>query len=177
MFPTAPRLTFSIRNNGHTETLSWGGGGHDEATFHARVNGVRVFTAPGQPFTFSLQEGKQPFLVLPRPAFQLEPVPVHLDVQTLVEQSAKIDKKREREEAPEEPPEEPKKKKARRPLTEEQKAAKAAKAAATKAAKAKAAAEAAAAAAPTAPAPKAPEKPAADKDEDEDEEEEEESTK
>lgn len=170
MFPTAPRITFSVRNNGHTETLSWGGGGHDDATFHARVNGVRVFTAPGQPFTFSLQEGKQPFLVLPRPAFQLEPVPVHLDVQTLVEQAAKIDKKREREEAaPEEAAEEPKKKKPRRPLTEEQKAAKAAKAAATKAAKAAAAAAAAAA---VAPAPKAPEKPAANEDEEEDEEEE-----
>lgn len=151
------RINFSIRNNGHTDSISWTDGSVD-GTFVGSVNGVRIHTAPGQPFILSLKGSKVPFGIYPRPPARVEPYDVHLDLQMLMEQlqrelqheapAAETKKKRKRADAPAEGDgAAPKPKKQR---TDEEKAATAAKRAATKAAN-KAAKEAAAAAAPATP--------------------------
>jgi hypothetical protein len=153
------RVNFSIRNNGHTDSISWTDGSVD-GTFVGTVNGVRIHTAPGQPFILSLKGSKVPFGMYPRPPARVEPYDVHLDLQMLMEQlqrelqheapAAETEKnrKRKRAEAPAggdgEAP------KPKRQRTDEEKAATAAKTAATKAAN-KAAKEAAAAAAAATP--------------------------
>jgi hypothetical protein len=177
-------MSFSIRNDDSTQVVTLADG-----TATASVNGVRIFSAPGQPFCVSLKQSKVPFLIIPRPTRQVENPSVHLDIQMLVEhalraraskdepESEPLDgprgKKRAREEADEAVAAEdaPKKKKPRKPLTEEQKAARKAAAEARKAKKAEEAAAAAAASA--APA----EKEDDEKEEEEEEEDDDDSTK
>jgi hypothetical protein len=146
------RINFSICNNGHTETLSWADG-RDNSTFVATVNGVRIHTAPGQPFGLYLVGSKVPFQMFPRPVAQVEAYNIHLDLQRLLKHLQRTqqqqdepvsetgkNKKRAREATGEDEKkaeeEAPKAKKPRKPMTEEQKAARKATIEANKAAKA-----------------------------------------
>lgn len=138
------RVNLSVRNNGQTSVMSW-----DDPAFVGTVNGVRVHTAPGQPFSLYLKGSKIPFQMIARPHSLPDEFNIHVDLQVLLEHLARAaagtsehlesestaGKKRARDENEQaEDAALPKKKRVRKPLTEEQKAARKAAADARRAA-------------------------------------------
>jgi hypothetical protein len=96
MIPT-PRVSLSIRDNDTTDIFTWSAAAHPSLS--ARVNGVRVWSAPGQPFQLALEKSKLPFLSFQLPAAANETIAIHVDLQALTGGLA-AKRKREEEDAP-----------------------------------------------------------------------------